>query len=84
MPGKCCKGKGLPDKPGVKVKGRGKVTKIRTIHPPGRPDKYIHVRVMSKEGPQGGTTLASGVQTKKETNIPARRKLGRVIKRNRR
>ena len=64
MPGKGCRK--LPDKPGGKVKGRGKVTKIRTIHPKGRPDKYIHVRVMSKRGKRGGKTLASGVQTKKK------------------
>jgi hypothetical protein len=53
----------LPDKPGGKVKGRGRVTKIRTIVP--KPGRYIHVRVMSKKGPRGGTTLASGVQKTK-------------------
>jgi len=53
----------LPDKPGGKVKGRGTVTKIRTIVP--KPGKYIHVRVMSKEGPRGGRTLAGGVQRTK-------------------
>lgn len=62
MPGKGCKRK-LPDKPGGKVKGRGTVKRIRTIVP--KPGKYIHVRVMSKKGPRGGTTIAGGVQTKK-------------------
>lgn len=70
MTTKGCKRK-LPDKPGGKVKGRGHVTKIRTIHPPGRPEKYIHVRVMSKKGPQGGRTIASGVQTKKKKSRKA-------------
>lgn len=63
MPGRKCKRK-LPDKPGGKVPGRGKVLRIRTIKP--KPSKYIHVRVMSKKGPRGGTTLAGGVQTKKK------------------
>jgi len=63
MTGKGCKAN-LPDKPGGKVPGRGTVTKIRTVTP--KPGKYIHVRVMSKEGPRGGKTLASGVQTKKK------------------
>jgi len=63
MTGKGCKAN-LPDKPGGKVPGRGTVTKIRTVVP--KPGKYVHVRVMSKEGPRGGKTLASGVQTKKK------------------
>lgn len=62
MPGKGCKRK-LPDKPGGKVKGRGKVVRIRTKKLPG--GKYIHVRVMSKKGPRGGRTIAGGIQTKK-------------------
>ena len=53
----------LPDKVGGKVKGRGKVTKIRTINP--KPGKFIHVRVMSKAGKRGGRTLAGSVQTAK-------------------
>jgi hypothetical protein len=64
MPGKHCK-KSLPDKPGGTVAGRGRVTKIRTVKPPGRPDKYMHVRVVPKEGPKGGHTVAGGVQTVK-------------------
>lgn len=64
MTGKGCK-ENLPDKPGGKVPGRGTVKKIRTIVP--RPGKYIHVRVMSKKGPRGGKTIASGVQTKKKS-----------------
>ncbi|OHB57735.1 MAG: hypothetical protein A2173_03815 [Planctomycetes bacterium RBG_13_44_8b] len=63
MSGKGCK-RNLPDKPGGKVPGRGTVKKIRTIVP--KPGQYIHVRVMSKEGPRGGKTIASGVQTKKK------------------
>jgi len=70
MSGKKCKRK-LPDKPGGKVKGRGKVTKIRTIKP--KPGKYIHVRVMSKKGPRGGRTLASGVQTVKKRSRKKKR-----------
>jgi len=62
MPGKGCKRK-LPDKPGGKVKGRGRVKRIRTIVP--KKGRYIHVRVMSKKGPRGGTTLAGGVQKTK-------------------
>lgn len=62
MPGKHCKRK-LPDKPGGKVKGRGKVLRIRTKKV--GPNKYVHVRVMSKKGPRGGRTIAGGVQTKK-------------------
>ena len=63
MPGKGCK-RNLPDKPGGKVKGRGKVLRIRTKKLPG--GKYAHVRVMSKKGPRGGTTLMGGTQKKKE------------------
>lgn len=62
MPGKNCKAN-LPDKPGGKVKGRGKVVRIRTKKLPG--GKYVHIRVMSKKGPRGGKTIAGGVQTKK-------------------
>ncbi|MBA7682336.1 hypothetical protein ES703_90686 [subsurface metagenome] len=62
MPGKGCKRK-LPDKPGGKVKGRGKVLRIRTKKLPG--GKYAHVRVMSKKGSKGGTTLMGDVQKKK-------------------
>lgn len=54
----------LPDKPGGKVPGRGKVKRIRTIVP--KKGKFIHIRVMSKKGPRGGTTLAGAVQTKKK------------------
>lgn len=54
----------LPDKPGGKVPGRGKVVRIRTIVP--KKGKFIHVRVVSKKGPRGGTTIAGGVQTKKK------------------
>lgn len=56
--------KKLPDKPGGKVPGRGKVKRIRTIVP--KPGKFIHVRVVSKKGPRGGTTIAGAVQTKKK------------------
>lgn len=63
MPGEHCK-KSLPDKPGGKVKGRGKVLRIRTIKI--GPNKYAHVRIMSKEGPRGGRTLMGGIQTKKK------------------
>lgn len=62
MPGKGCKRK-LPDKPGGKVKGRGRVTKIRTVKP--KAGRYIHVRVTSKPGPRGGRTIAGGVQKTK-------------------
>ena len=62
MPGEHCKRK-LPDKPGGKVKGRGKVLRIRTKKLPG--GKYTHIRVMSKKGSRGGRTLAGGVQKKK-------------------
>lgn len=65
MPGTHSK-KSLPDKPGGKVPGRGKVVRIRTIVP--KPGKFIHVRVVSKKGPRGGRTIASGVQTKKKTH----------------
>lgn len=64
MTGTKCKRK-LPDKLGGRVKGRGRVVKIRTIKP--KKGKYIHVRVMSKKGPRGGRTLAGGVQTKKKS-----------------
>ena len=63
MPGKGCK-KTLANKPGKKVPGRGKVKRIRTIVP--KKGKYIHVRVVSKKGPRGGTTVAGGVQKKKK------------------
>ena len=53
----------LPDKPGGKVPGRGKVVRIRTIVP--KKGKFIHVRVVSKKGPRGGRTIAGAVQTKK-------------------
>ena len=75
MPGKHKKiskvRRNLPDKPGGKVPGRGTVTKIRTIVP--KKGKFIHVRVVSKKGPRGGTTIAGAVQTKKK-----RKKRGRV------
>ncbi|MHC4621876.1 MAG: hypothetical protein ACYTEQ_29410, partial [Planctomycetota bacterium] len=58
MPGKHCK-KNLPDKPGGKVPGRGKVKKIRTVVP--KPGRAIHVRVVEKPGPRGGHTVAGGV-----------------------
>jgi len=58
------KKRSLPDKPGGKVRGRGTVKRIRTVIP--KKGKYIHVRVMSKKGPRGGTTLAGAVQTKKK------------------
>lgn len=63
MPGKGCK-KTLANKPGKKVPGRGIVKRIRTIVP--KKGKYIHIRVVSKRGPRGGTTVAGGVQTKKK------------------
>ena len=62
MSGKGCKKK-LPDKPGGKVKGRGRVLRIRTIKP--KKGRYIHIRVVSKRGPRGGTTIAGGVQKTK-------------------
>jgi len=77
MPGKHCK-KNLPDKPGGKVPGRGTVQRIRTIVP--KPGKFLHVRVMSKEGPRGGRTLASGVQTTKA----ARARLRSSVKKHKR
>jgi len=63
LPGKGCKKK-LPDKPGGKVKGRGKVLRIRTKKLPG--GKYAHVRVMSKKGPRGGKTLMGEPMKKKK------------------
>ena len=47
--------KKLPDKVGGKVKGRGKVVRIRSKKLPG--GKVAHVRVMSKAGKRGGKTL---------------------------
>jgi hypothetical protein len=52
--------------------GRGKVKKVRTIHPPGRPDKFIHVDVVSKAGPRGGHTVAGPIHTKKSSDGSAR------------
>lgn len=72
MPGIGCKKK-LPDKPGGKVKGRGKVLRIRTKKLPG--GKYAHVRVMSKQGPRGGTTLMGEPQKKKTAGGRARQML---------
>jgi hypothetical protein len=72
MPGIRCK-TSLPDKPGGRVKGRGKVLRIRTKKLPG--GKYAHVRVMSKKGPQGGTTLMGEPQKKKTTGSRARQML---------
>jgi hypothetical protein len=46
-----------------KVHGRGRVLRTRTINP--KPGKYIHVDIMSKEGPRGGRTVAGPVHTKK-------------------
>jgi hypothetical protein len=77
MPGKGCPK--LPDKPGGKVRGRGTVQRIRTVVP--KPGKYIHVRVMSKAGPRGGRTLASGVQTVKKN---ARQRTARALKKHKR
>ncbi len=48
----------LPNKVGGKIRGHGRVTKIRTIHI-GK-GKIKHVRVMSKRGPRGGRTIAGG------------------------
>lgn len=48
------------------TKGRGKVKKVRTIHPPGRPDVYLNVDVVSKKGPRGGTTVAGPPHHKKD------------------
>ena len=76
MPGQHSKAN-LPDKVGGKVKGRGKVTKIRTINP--KPGKFIHVRVMSKTGPRGGKTLAGGVQTTKKFSPGSDNNLSRAV-----
>lgn len=59
----------LPDKPGGKVPGRGRVKRIRTIVP--KKGRYVHVRVVSKKGPRGGTTIAGEVQ---KTKAAKRRK----------
>ena len=48
-----------------KVTHRGKTLRVRTIHPPGRPDVYLHVDVKSKKGPRGGRTVAGRVHHKK-------------------
>jgi len=72
MPGIGCKAK-LPDKPGGRVKGRGKVLRIRTKKLPG--GKYAHVRVMSRKGPRGGKTLMGEVQKKKTPGSRARQML---------
>lgn len=48
-----------------KAPGRGKTLRTRTIHPPGRPDVYLHVDVKSKKGPRGGRTVAGPVHHKK-------------------
>lgn len=66
MSGGRCKRK-LPDKPGGKVPGRGKVVRIRTIKKGG---KYAHVRVMSKPGPRGGRTIAGGFQKPRKRKKP--------------
>lgn len=72
MSGIGCKAN-LPDKPGGKVKGRGKVLRIRTKKLPG--GKYAHVRIMSRKGSRGGTTLMGGVQKKKTPGSRARQML---------
>jgi hypothetical protein len=46
--------------------GRGRTVRTRTIHPPGRPDVYMHVDVKSKKGPRGGRTVAGPVRHKKK------------------
>jgi hypothetical protein len=43
------------------VTGRGKVERVRRIHPPGRPDVYLNIDVVSKAGPHGGHTVAGPV-----------------------
>lgn len=50
--------------PTAEAKKRG-VKRTRTVHPPGRPDKYIHVDVVKKAGPKGGHTVAGPVHTVK-------------------
>ena len=70
MPGAGCK-KTLANKPGKKVPGRGKVKRIRTIVP--KKGRYIHIRVVSKKGPRGGTTVAGGVQKTKGSRAKARK-----------
>ena len=62
----------LPDKPGGKVPGRGTVKRIRTIVP--KPGRYIHVRVTSKKGPRGGTTVAGAVQKTKKAKKRKRKR----------
>lgn len=71
MPGKGCKEK-LANKPGKKVPGRGKVKRIRTKKV--APGKVIHVRVVSKKGPRGGTTVAGGVITTKKGKKKGKKK----------
>lgn len=51
-------------KVGAKVPGRGKIKRIRTVKV--SPTKYVHVGVVSKKGPRGGTTVAGPVHTKKK------------------
>ena len=70
MPGAGCK-RTLANRPGKKVPGRGKVKRIRTVVP--KKGRYIHVRVVSKKGKRGGTTVAGGVQKTKRSRAKARR-----------
>jgi hypothetical protein len=50
--------------PTKKARRRG-IVKTRTIHPPGRPDVYLHVDVVKKAGPRGGHTVAGKTHHKK-------------------
>ena len=47
-------------KVGSTYPGRGKIKRKRTIKPNRR--TYIHISVVSKKGPRGGTTVAGPVR----------------------
>lgn len=55
---------GLAKRPGKKVPRRGRVKRIRRITP--KPGHYINVRVVSRKGKRGGTTVAGPVHRVKQ------------------
>ena len=53
--------------PEAEIKKRGGALRYKTIHPKGRPEKYMHVAIVRKKGPRGGKTVVGPMHTKGES-----------------
>ncbi len=60
------------------IRKRGGAKRWRTVKLPG--NKFMHVAVVRKKGPRGGTTVAGPVHDKLDWNTP-RNKADEILKR---